>query len=336
MQKKYQFFVSSTFRDLVDERQDAIRSILDLGHIPAGMELFPASDTDQLEYIKKVIDECDYYILIMGGRYGSLDQEGVSFTEREYDYAVDSNKTVLAFVHGNALSLPVAKSDTAPKMVQSLNDFRQRVMSGPLVREWTSRENLEPMVVKAVVKAISDYPAVGWIRGDAAASETILSQVNDLRVENDTLKSEISKLRAEAKPALQGLAGLGESTSIRYTYTRYYGGTPSTENGHVELSWSEVLRAVGSNLSSPASAESIYLGLATFLKENRGKTQYNLRIMATDVAMVKGHLIGLGYVRAFTAKAVNGGLSEFIQLTDRGQAKLLELLAVRSSTSSSK
>jgi hypothetical protein len=56
-QKKYQVFVSSTFRDLVEERQDAIRNILDLKHIPAGMELFPASDTDQLVYIKKVIDE---------------------------------------------------------------------------------------------------------------------------------------------------------------------------------------------------------------------------------------------------------------------------------------
>lgn len=36
-QKKYQVFVSSTFRDLVEERQDAIRNILDLKHIPAGM-----------------------------------------------------------------------------------------------------------------------------------------------------------------------------------------------------------------------------------------------------------------------------------------------------------
>ena len=87
--------MSSTFTDLVEERQDAIRTILDLGHIPAGMELFPAADTEQLQYIKKVIDECDYYLLIMGGRYGSIDGEGVSYTEREYDYAVDNGKTVL-------------------------------------------------------------------------------------------------------------------------------------------------------------------------------------------------------------------------------------------------
>jgi hypothetical protein len=59
LEKKYQIFVSSTFRDLVEERQDTIKSILDLGHIPAGMEGFPAIDMEQLKYIKKVIDQCD-------------------------------------------------------------------------------------------------------------------------------------------------------------------------------------------------------------------------------------------------------------------------------------
>jgi hypothetical protein len=41
MQKKYQVFISSTFRDLADERQDAMRAVLDLGDIPSGMEYFP-------------------------------------------------------------------------------------------------------------------------------------------------------------------------------------------------------------------------------------------------------------------------------------------------------
>jgi hypothetical protein len=88
LDKKYQIFVSSTFRDLVEERQDAIKSILDLGHIPAGMEGFPAIDMEQLKYIKKIVDQCDYYILIVAGRYGSVDADGISYTEKEYQYAV--------------------------------------------------------------------------------------------------------------------------------------------------------------------------------------------------------------------------------------------------------
>jgi Domain of unknown function (DUF4062) len=53
MNKKYQVFISSTFSDLIEERQDTIRSVLDLGHIPSGMEVFPAADVEQFEYIKK-------------------------------------------------------------------------------------------------------------------------------------------------------------------------------------------------------------------------------------------------------------------------------------------
>jgi hypothetical protein len=34
------------------------------------MELFPAADEDQWSLIIGVIDECDYYLLILGGRYG--------------------------------------------------------------------------------------------------------------------------------------------------------------------------------------------------------------------------------------------------------------------------
>lgn len=79
MNKKYQVFISSTFVDLIQERQSAMRAVLDLGHIPSGMEIFPAADVEQFEYIKKVIDECDYYVLIIGARYGSVDEAGLSF-----------------------------------------------------------------------------------------------------------------------------------------------------------------------------------------------------------------------------------------------------------------
>ncbi|MGV2068965.1 DUF4062 domain-containing protein [Agrobacterium sp. 22-226-1] len=93
MKKKLQVFVSSTFTDLQTERQAAVQAILKAGHIPAGMELFTASDKSQWEIIKRWIDESDVYMLILGGRYGSVDKEtGVSYTEMEYDYAVTQKK----------------------------------------------------------------------------------------------------------------------------------------------------------------------------------------------------------------------------------------------------
>lgn len=99
MDKKYQVFVSSTYEDLRLERQEVMNALLELDCIPSGMELFPAADEDQWSLIQGVIDECDYYILILGGRYGSVSNNGVGYTEMEYQYALETNKPIIAFLH---------------------------------------------------------------------------------------------------------------------------------------------------------------------------------------------------------------------------------------------
>jgi len=96
MKRKLQVFVSSTFTDLIEERQAAVSAILKAGHIPAGMELFTAADRSQMDIIKNWIDESDVYMLILGGRYGSIEPTtGKSYTELEYDYAVQQGKALL-------------------------------------------------------------------------------------------------------------------------------------------------------------------------------------------------------------------------------------------------
>ena len=95
-QVRYQIFVSSTYEDLREERQQATQAILEAGCFPAGMELFPASDDTQWELIKRVIEESDYYVVIVGGRYGNIGPNGLSYTEMEYDYAIDKGIPVLA------------------------------------------------------------------------------------------------------------------------------------------------------------------------------------------------------------------------------------------------
>jgi hypothetical protein len=99
MDKRYQVFVSSTFTDLQEERRKVIQTIMELDCFPAGMELFPAADEEQWEFIRRVTDDCDYYLLLIGGKYGSVTVEGISYTEKEYDYAVQRGMRVLAFLH---------------------------------------------------------------------------------------------------------------------------------------------------------------------------------------------------------------------------------------------
>jgi hypothetical protein len=241
MNKKYQVFISSTFVDLVQERQSAIRAVLDLGHIPSGMEIFPAADIEQFEYIKKVIDECDYYVLIIGARYGSVDEAGLSFTEKEYDYAVEQKKTVLAFVHGDPGSIAVSKVDTDPVLAAKLDAFRKKASTGRLVSFWKGTDELELKVTKALAKATTDMPGIGWIRGNAAASEDLLAQVNNLHNEVAKLSSEKMELLEQTKPRFNGIAGLHETFNVRFQIRKWTGQRSINVDASMKLTWAESL-----------------------------------------------------------------------------------------------
>src|ERR1051326_2043890 len=125
--KRYQVFISSTYVDLKEERQSVTQAVINVGCIPAGMELFPAADEEQFEFIKKVIDDCDYYVLIIAGRYGSLSTNGFSYTELEYDYAVSKNIKVIALIHDNPNDISMGKSETDPKLRERLHKFKEKV-----------------------------------------------------------------------------------------------------------------------------------------------------------------------------------------------------------------
>ena len=101
MDVRYQVFISSTFRNFESERNLLTQALLKANCFPAGMEWFPAADEEQFNYIKQVIDASDYYVLVLGGLYGTIAPDGKSYTEKEYDYAVSIGKKIIALVQQN-------------------------------------------------------------------------------------------------------------------------------------------------------------------------------------------------------------------------------------------
>ena len=117
MTPKYQIFISSTYKDLIPEREQVMKSILRLGHIPIGMEQFNAANETQWEMIKRRIEESDYYLVIVAHRYGSVEEEsGLSYTEKEYDYAVAQGVPAMAFVLDSGASWPGNLREEKPEM----------------------------------------------------------------------------------------------------------------------------------------------------------------------------------------------------------------------------
>lgn len=192
---KYQVFISSTFTDLVEQRQAVSRAVLELGHIPAGMELFPAFDQSQLEFIKRVIDDCDYYVIILGGRYGSLTKDGINFTEAEYEYALKQKKPIIALIHSNVAKIESGKVEKDSELVDKLNSFREKLQTGRVAKFWTDTDDLKSNAIISLTTSFDQMPQVGWRRDDGRDSEAILGRLESYRERNDSLMSRIREFR---------------------------------------------------------------------------------------------------------------------------------------------
>lgn len=196
MNKKLQVFVSSTYTDLIDERQSAVQAILDAGHIPAGMELFKAGNESQLKTIYKWIDESDVYMLILGGRYGSVEEKsGLSYTELEYKYALSKNIPVFAVVISqsfltakiNLIGYDKVTEQDFPEKYKSFKDF---VMS-KIIREVDDCKDIKIQVHATLNEFIHDYDLVGWVRNTGENDTT------NLITENNSLNKQIQKLQEQ-------------------------------------------------------------------------------------------------------------------------------------------
>lgn len=167
MNKKYQFFISSTYEDLKEERQKVIQSILSMNQFPVGMEMFSAADEEQWEIIKETIRSSDYYIVIVGTKYGSLIPDGpdagISYTEKEYNYAAEQKIPIFGFIMDNAAKIDYYKTETDPGKMAKLLAFKEKVKQ-KYVKFWRNPDELAAQVSQSISKAMLKGDRPGWVR----------------------------------------------------------------------------------------------------------------------------------------------------------------------------
>jgi hypothetical protein len=195
IRKRLQVFVSSTFSDLREERQAAVEAILSAGHIPAGMELFAAGDESQMEVIKQWIDESDVYLLIVGGRYGSIEpKSGKSYTQLEYEYALEKGKPLFACVlKESALDARVKKHgiEMIDKHRKELDAFRDLVQS-KVVEFWEDTKDIKLAIINKLGQLSRREDLIGWTRANQQANLPALSdEIARLSKENADLRGQL-------------------------------------------------------------------------------------------------------------------------------------------------
>lgn len=259
MNKRYQVFVSSTYNDLQDERREVIQALLELDCIPAGMELFPASNDDQWTLIRRVIDDCDYYILIIGGRYGSIGDNNISYTQMEYEYALKTNKPIIAFIHKNPDSLPYEKTEKSQEGREKLDRFKRMVM-GKLIRYWETPSDLGAVVSRSMVRLIRDFPAEGWIRANSAIDLESAKELARIQLENQKLLKKIHEYEIQNSDEIKEIAQKDDLYSLEFV-CKFYDPRSSLaeiESKYVsyELTWNYIFRQIGALLFFESTAES--------------------------------------------------------------------------------
>ncbi len=247
-----------------------MQALLELDCIPAGMELFPAADEDQWSLIRKVIDDCDYYIVIVGGRYGSVTNEGISYTQMEYDYAVSKNKPVIGFLHkdvGSISSKKVEKTDTGK---QRLEAFRQLVQKKHC-KYWSSADELGSVVSRSLIHLIKTKPAVGWVRANLVPDESAVQEILTLRRRIDELEQAAIGKHEDPIPGAEKLARGEERFTLTYSFTVQDDLYRSlSHRRQINLTWNRLFYLVSPLMIESANEPSLNNALARGLPVHDG------------------------------------------------------------------
>jgi|SRR5208283_2500765 len=301
MDKRYQVFVSSTYEDLREEQREVMQALLALDCIPTGMELFPAADDDSWTHIRRFIAGCDYYVVIVGGRYGSKGPAGKSYTETEYDYAVEAGLPVLAFLHREPGTIPANKTEPTDEGKAALAAFRGKIENARHAKYWRASGELAGAVTLAMASLMKIKPRVGWVRADLVP-EGQKDELLRLRSEIDSLSGELTTARSRSAPAgTEDLARGGDSTWITIDFEstgdRGYG---------TGVRWDGLMRAVlPQTFGGGASVEWIVSAIASFVRERAaddfeaGSEHHDWRhavLSRGDYGKVMNQMVALGLV----------------------------------------
>lgn len=324
--KRYQVFVSSTYQDLVEERKEVIQALLELDCIPVGMELFPATDDDQWTLIKELIEDCDYYILIVGGRYGSLNSDGISYTQMEYEYANKIQIPTISFLNKSPDEIPVSKTDKNASKQKKLEEFRE-LASKKMVKFWTTPEDLGSVVSRSLIKLIKTKPRIGWVKADKISSEDANIEIIKLKQQIQDLEKE---LNAQTDFNQEDLSKGEDLYDIKYGYKTSRYSTVETDN--VSVSWNNLFAKTCTILMDEAEENDYKIHLNKyihFLVKDKEPKQIENQIILDQFHSVLIQFKALGLIEKSIKKRPIKDNNTYWKLTSKGDNLITQLRAIK-------
>ena len=316
--KKYQVFISSTYTDLIEERRKILDVLLMADCIPAGMEAFVATDDEQFSVIKKVIDLCDYYILIVGMRYGSINpSSGKSYTEMEYEYALEQGIPVLVFAIDDTVELPSDKKETTLDNIEKLNRFREKALTNRLASLWKTGDDLAGKVAISIMQAKTTVARPGWQRAVDYDEASLRREIMVLQENKKKLEFKLNEANDTINTFTQqnNLAFTDCDIKIDYHYT--YNKQRKNENKTFLLP--EIFSAIATEMMDVMIVESKIESTMVSQLLRPGYSEYVHGICIDDSHLVKRILNQLKALRLVDSQWSSNKSTLFWGLTPKGK-----------------
>ena len=150
----------------------------------------------KMTVIKRWIDESDVYLLILAGRYGSIEKKsGKSYTQLEYEYALEQKKPLFAVVitdKGLNSKIKKLKKDALEQEApQKLKEFQQMVLSN-VSKFWEDKKDIKIAIHETLADFEYRKELIGWVRADKAIDAGPLAeQIAALVKENNELRARV-------------------------------------------------------------------------------------------------------------------------------------------------
>lgn len=342
MEKRYQVFVSSTYQDLQEERQEVIHALLELDCIPSGMELFPAANESQWSLIKRVIEDCDYYVLILAGRYGSCGSDGISYTEMEYKYALELGKPTIAFLHKEPDTIQVKKCENTKEGKEKLALFRAFVEKKHC-KQWKSPAELGSVVSRSLIQLIKTTPGIGWVRADELPDRNATLELLKLRQRVDELEAELARARITAPRGTEDLAQGDELHTLRYSFRSKDVGMFDDKKewiGTFQTTWNSLFCILAPIMINEASEQVLKSEIDQFVEDqNRAKLVKNkdlkgcimdrFSLNGEDFKTIKLQLRALGLITKSEKNRSLKDVETYWTLTPYGDEVMTRLRAIK-------
>lgn len=357
-QRRFEVFVSSTYADLREARQRVTMTLLECDAFPTGMEIFPAADDDAWTLICRIIDRCDYYLLVIAGNYGSVNPaSGLSYTEMEYDYAVSAGKPVMGFLHGNLGELRSDLCENTEERRAMLDNFREKVQKAKHVKYWKSSDELAGQVALTYNRFVHMYPATGWVRADQATTSESLKELLDAKSRIEQLEADLKKAETTAPAGTEVLAQGADEFVITYGLHATYREKREPTRGTIDkwtthaVTWDSLFAGIAPQLLQEAEQADLrkriedFL-LSEFLDENVDEiveavnTTKNVAIDVNEVVTAKVQiaevtfgtilvqLMALGLIQRSDRKRSVSDNGNYWALTPYGERRTIQLRAI--------